>query len=127
MKGRNTRTHTYPANHVDLKYVYLQIILWKKKKNLQDIIIGQMCEIVKIQMHFESNYLTFWFKIFHRCVDHGKRNLNEIYLFTFGQSMQNIVMVKVGYYCMGQRMMWDNVVNISHILCQQVEFCKLYK
>ncbi len=36
-------------------------------------------------------------------------------------------MVKVGYFSMGQKMMWDNVVNLSHILCQQVQFCKLYK
>jgi hypothetical protein len=28
---------------------------------------------------------------------------------------------------MGQMMMWENVVNLSHILCQQVELCKLYK
>jgi hypothetical protein len=63
---------------------------------------------------------------FHRCVDLGKIFKNEIYLFSFGQNMKNIIMVKVGYFCMGQRMMWNNVVNLSHILCQQVEFCKLY-
>jgi hypothetical protein len=85
-----------------------------------------MYEIVKIQIHFQSNYLKFWFKIFHRCVGLGKIFKNEIYLFSFGQSMKNIIMVKVGYFCMGQRMMRDNVVNLSHILCQQVEFCKLY-
>ncbi len=28
---------------------------------------------------------------------------------------------------MGQRMMWDNVVNLSQILCQKVQFGKLYK
>jgi hypothetical protein len=72
-----------------------------------------------------SNYLTFWFKKFHRGVNLGKKNLNEIYLFSFGQSMKNIIMIKVGYFSMGQRMMWDNVINLSHILCQQVEFCKL--
>jgi len=77
----------------------------KKEKNLQDIIIVEMCEIMKVQMHFESNYLTFWFKIFHSCEDLGKKKLNEIYLFTFGQIMKNIVLVKVGYYYMGQRMM----------------------
>ncbi len=36
-------------------------------------------------------------------------------------------MVKVGYFCMGQKMMWDNVVNLSDILCQQIQLCKLYK
>ncbi len=35
-------------------------------------------------------------------------------------------MVKVGYKSMGERMMWDNLVNLSHIFCEQVEFCKLY-
>jgi hypothetical protein len=64
-----------------------------------------MYEVVKIQMHFQSNYLTFWFKIFHRCVDLGKIFKNEIYLFSFEQSMKNIIMVKVGYFCMGQNMM----------------------
>jgi hypothetical protein len=33
----------------------------KKKKNLQDIIVVQMYEIVKIRMHFQSNYLIVWF------------------------------------------------------------------
>jgi hypothetical protein len=42
------------------------------KQNLQDIIVVLMYEIVKIEMDFQSNYLTFWFKFFHRCVDLGK-------------------------------------------------------
>jgi len=29
-------------------------------KNLRDIIVIQMYEIVKIQMHFQSNYLIFY-------------------------------------------------------------------
>jgi hypothetical protein len=73
------------------------------KKKSSNIIVVQMYEIVKIQMHFLSNYLTFWFKTIHRCVDLGKIFKNEIYLFSFGQSMKNIIMVKVGYFCMGQR------------------------
>jgi hypothetical protein len=32
----------------------------KKKKNLQDIIVVQMYETMKIQMHYQSNYLIFW-------------------------------------------------------------------
>jgi hypothetical protein len=127
LKGGETHTHIYRKNHVDFKYVYLQIVLLKKKKkNLQDIIVVQMYEIMKIQMHSQSNYLTFWFKKFHTCVNLGKIFKNEIYLFSFGQSMKNIIIVKVGYFCMGQRMMWKNVVNLSHVLYQQVEFCKLY-
>jgi hypothetical protein len=60
--GKHTHTHIYRKNHVDFKYVYLQIVLLKKKKkNLQDIIVVQMYEIMKIQMHSQSNYLTFWF------------------------------------------------------------------
>ncbi len=82
--------------------------------------------MVKIQMHFGSNNLIFWFSNFYKCVDLGEIFKNEIYLFSFGQSMKNIIMVKVGYFCMKERMMWDNVVNLSHIFCQQVEFCKLY-
>ncbi len=83
------------------------MFIYKKnyeKKNLQDSIVVQMYEIVKIQMHFQSNHLTFWLKKFHGCVDVGKIFKNEIYLFSFGQSMKNIIMVKVGYFCMGQRM-----------------------
>jgi len=51
----------------------------------------------------------------------------KTYLFSFGQSLKKKIMVKVEYFCMGQIMMWNNVVNLSHILCQQVELCKLYK
>jgi hypothetical protein len=36
----------------------------KQKTNLQDIIIVQMYEIVKIQMHFQSNYLIFLLNFF---------------------------------------------------------------
>jgi len=71
-----------------------------EKQNLQNIIVVQMDEIVKIQMHFQLIYLIYFF---NRCVDFGKIFKNEIYFFSFGQ-----------------RMMWNNVVNLSHILCQQV-------
>ncbi len=64
---------------------------------------------------------------FYRCVNLWKIFKNGIYLSSFGQSMKKIIMVKVGYFCVGQRMMWNNVVNLSHILCQQVELCKLMK
>jgi len=47
-----THTHT-KKNHVDFKHVCLQIGFWEKKReNLQDIILVQMYEIVKIEMHF---------------------------------------------------------------------------
>jgi hypothetical protein len=64
-----------------------------------------MYEIVKIQMHLKSNYFIFLLNFFYRCVYIGKIFLNEIYLFSFGQSMKKIKMVKVGYFCMQQRMM----------------------
>jgi hypothetical protein len=93
-------------NHVDFKYVYLQKIYEKeRKRNLQDIIIVQLYEIVKIQMHFQSNYFTSLFFFFDRCVDLGKKLKNEIYLFSFGQGLKKIIMVKVEYFCMQQRMM----------------------
>jgi hypothetical protein len=50
------------------------------KKSLQDITIIQMYEIVKIQIHFQSNYLIFLF-FFNRCVNLGKRIMNEMYYF----------------------------------------------
>jgi hypothetical protein len=56
-------------------------------------------------MHSHSNYLTFWFLNFHKCVDLGKIFTIETYLFSFGQSMKNIIMVKVGYFCMGCEIM----------------------
>ncbi len=76
-----------------------------KKKNLQDIIIVQMYEIVEIQMHFQSNYFIFLLMFLDRCVNLVKKIKNEIYLFSFGQSLKKIIMVKVEYFSMQQRMM----------------------
>jgi hypothetical protein len=56
----------------------------KEKENLQDIILVHMYEIVKIQMHFQSNHLLFLLNLFYRCVDLGIIFKNEIYLFSFG-------------------------------------------
>jgi hypothetical protein len=39
----------------------------KKRENFQDIIVVQMYEIVKIKMHFQSNYLIFCNWFFYRC------------------------------------------------------------
>jgi len=77
----------------------------KKQKYLQDIILVQMYEIVKIQMHFQSNNLIVLLNFFYRCVDLVKIFKNEICFFSFGQIMKKIIMVKVGYFCMQQRMM----------------------
>jgi hypothetical protein len=77
----------------------------KKKKNLQDILLVQMYEIVKIQMHFQSNNFIFLLNFFYKCVDFFKKFKNEIYLFSFGQNMKKKIMVKVGYFCMQQKMM----------------------
>jgi hypothetical protein len=59
-----------------------------------------MYEIVMIQMQFQSNYYYFVKVFFNRCEDLGKIFKNEIYLFSFGQSMKNIIMFKVGYFRM---------------------------
>jgi hypothetical protein len=69
------------------------------------MIFVQMYEIMKFQMHFQSNYLIFLLNFFYRCIDIGKIFKNEIYLFSFGQSMKIIIMVKVGYFSMRQKMM----------------------
>jgi len=45
-------------------FVYKSFYENKEKENLQDIIIVQMYEIVKIQMHFQSIYLIFFLTIF---------------------------------------------------------------
>jgi hypothetical protein len=37
---------------------------------------------------------------FYKCVDLGKIFKNEIYFFSFGQSMKKIIMVEVGYFYM---------------------------
>jgi len=63
----------------------------EKKNQLQNIIVDQMYEIVKIQMYFWSNYLICWFKFFYRCVDIGRKFDNEFYLFSFGQNMKKII------------------------------------
>jgi len=70
----------------------------------------------KFKCIFSQITWYFGFLIDSRCVDLGKFCKNEIYLLSFGQSMKNIIMVKVGT-CMGWRMMWDNVVNLSNIFC----------
>jgi len=41
--------------------IFIYKYFYEKKINLPDIIVVQMYEIVKIQMHFLSNYLIFWF------------------------------------------------------------------
>jgi hypothetical protein len=71
----------------------LNIFIYKKIydfffENLQHIIFVQMYEIMKFQMHFQSNYLIFLLNFFYRCINIGKIFKNEIYLFSFGQSMK---------------------------------------
>jgi hypothetical protein len=46
-----------------------------------------MYEIVKIQMHFQSNYLILLF-FNNISVDLGKEIKNEIYFFSFGESIK---------------------------------------
>jgi hypothetical protein len=72
-----------------------------KKTNLQDIIVVQMYEIVKIQMHFQWNYLIYIY--FNRFEDLGKIIKNKDYLFSLGQSMKKLIMVKVGHF------VWDKL------------------
>jgi hypothetical protein len=43
------------------------------------MILVQMYEIVKIQMHFQSDYLIFLLDFFYRCVYLGKIFKNEFY------------------------------------------------
>jgi len=106
--------------------MFIYKLFYEKKKILQDIILVQMYEILNIQMHFQSNYLIFLLNVFYSCVNLGKIFKNEICFFSFGQSMKKIIMVKVGYFYMRQRMMGNNIVNLSHILCHQVQLWKLY-
>jgi hypothetical protein len=49
---------------------FVHKLLYEKK--LQNIIVVQMYEIVKIQTHFQSNYLIFFLKCFYKFVDFGK-------------------------------------------------------
>ncbi len=47
--------------HVDL-YMFIDKLFYEKEKEiLQDIIVVQMYEIVKYQMHFQSNYLVYMY------------------------------------------------------------------
>jgi len=54
---------------------------------------------------FSIKLLDILVLYFYRCVDLGKIFKNGIYLSSFGQSRKNIIMVKVGYFCVGRRMM----------------------
>jgi hypothetical protein len=76
---------------------------------------------------FSIKILDFIVDFLNICVDLGKIFENEIYFLSFGQNMKKIIMVKIGYFCIQQMLMWDNVANLSHILCQQVQLLKLYK
>jgi hypothetical protein len=105
-------------NHVDFKYVYLQIILWKQKINKSSRY--DCCSNVgssEDSNAFSINLLDIFVNCFYICVDLGKIFKNEIYLLSFRQSLEKIIMVKVRYLCMWQKMMWNNVVNLSHIFC----------
>ncbi len=104
-----------------------------QRKNLQDISIVEMYWIATIQIHFQSNYYYYYFLKHYRCVHLWKIFNNEVSIFSFGQSMKKITMVKVGYF----NLYWtkDDVgwcwnvslsLNLSHILCQKVSVCKLY-
>ncbi len=81
---------------------------------------------IKYSNAFSIKLLDILVTNFYRCVDLGKIFKNGVYLSSFGESMKKIIMVKVGYFCGGQRMMWNDV-NLSHTLCQQIELCKLMK
>jgi hypothetical protein len=89
------------------KFIYK--VFYEKEKNRKFWFIVQMYEIVKIQMHFQSTDLIFCFSKMCTCVHFEKIFKNELNFFSFGQSMKNIIMVKVGYFCMKQRTIWDNV------------------
>jgi len=109
-------TYIYQKNHVDFKYVYLQIVLLiKEKKSSRYLCCSNVWN--SEDSNAFSIKLFYILVFFYRCIDLGKTFRNEISLFSFGQSMKMIIMVKVGYFCVGQRMMWDNVVNLSHIFC----------
>jgi hypothetical protein len=81
----------------------------KEKEILQDIIVVQMYEIVNIQMHFQS--ITWYICMFkmYTWVHLGNFFKNDIYI-KFGKNIKMIIMVKVGYFCMKQMMMWYNGV-----------------
>jgi hypothetical protein len=53
----------------------------KEKENLQDIILVQMYEIVKIQIHFQSNYLIILLKCFYGCVNLRKIFKKDFFFF----------------------------------------------
>ncbi len=75
MKGGETHTYTYTQKTMFILNMFTYKLFHENKSS--NIIVVQVYEIVKIQMHLQSNYLTFWFKNFHRCVDLGKIFLND--------------------------------------------------
>jgi len=87
--GKILYTHTPKKIMSILNMFIYKKIYEKKKKKLQDIILVQMYEIVKIQMHFQSYYLIFLLNFLYRRVDFGRSfSKNEIYLFSFGKFMK---------------------------------------
>jgi len=90
------------------------------------------CSIMTMQIHFQSNYFIYIYILNLYMSTSWKKKFKLFFFFSFGQSMENIMMVKVGYFCMKQRMIWDNFVMfpfikfIPYILCQQIQLSKLY-
>ncbi len=64
--------------------MFIYKLFYEKQKNLQDIIVVQMYEIVNIQMHFQSNYLVHTHThthIMYKCVHLEKIFKNEVSFF----------------------------------------------
>jgi hypothetical protein len=60
-------------------FIYKLFYENKEKENLQDIIVVQMYEIVKIQMYFQSIYLIFLLMFFYSLIlDVGKLTLASV-------------------------------------------------
>ncbi len=72
-----------------------------------------MYETVKIQMDFQSSYCVCvcvcMYKWIHVHILEKSLRI-KVFIFPFAQNMKKTTMVKVGYYCMKQMMIWDNVV-----------------
>jgi hypothetical protein len=59
-----------------------------------------MYEMCEDSNSFSTKLLDFLLNLFYRCVDLEKIFKNDIYFFSFGQNMEKIIIVKIGYFYM---------------------------
>ncbi len=113
--------YIYQKTMLMLNVLFTKILM----KKIKILLLFKCMKSWRFKCIFYSITWYFGFKCFIDVYIVKNSLKMKIYLFSFGQNMKKIIMVKVGYFCMGQRMMWNNVVNLSHI-CRNPTFGRVW-